>query len=139
MRQLGEGEGRVLLHKSAPDIGNKRGILVSNGQGQPVCASPKRINHIPGLLSLDPGFLPFFSPTGFTLSCFYGLLCPFPSYPTRFPALRTLARQAWGPALLIGRELSSPTSTLNILNNNSHLNHHLLHLCFRTGCFIHIV
>ena len=39
--QLGEGDSRALLHKSAPDIGWRRGKLVTNGQGQPLGASAK--------------------------------------------------------------------------------------------------
>lgn len=39
--QLGKGDSRALLHKPAPDIGRRRRKLVSNGPGQPVCASAK--------------------------------------------------------------------------------------------------
>lgn len=98
--------------------------------------------HIPSLLGLDPRPLPF-SPTGFILSCFYGNLCPFLSHTTSFSALRTLALQAWGSALLSSPRTEDSvhpvSSTLDITNNNCHQYHHLLHSRFRTGCFTTIV
>lgn len=59
--------------------------------------------------------------------------------PMSFPALRTWHSRPEDLSSQVENSVHPTSSTLDIANNDSHQFHHLLHSCFKTRCFVHIV
>lgn len=126
-----------MLHKSAPNIGRRKGKRVSNGQGQPVCVSKEDtpISQVYLALILSPAPSPYRQGSSSLVSMDTSVYSPL---PTSFPALRTWHSRPENLSLQVENSVHLASSTLDIANN-SHQFHHLLHSCFKTRCIVHIV
>ena len=128
--QLGEGDSRALLHKSAPDIGWRRGKLVTNGQGQPVGASAKETPICQ--VYLDLILAPPHSHQQGSSSLVSMVTSVHSPVTMSFPVLRT-------PGQGISPLHNHPTSSTLDMADSSHQYHQLSHSCFRTRSFIHTI